>query len=293
MMVAGTVTDAAALMGVTQPAVSRMLRDLQSELGLRLFERHGMKLVPTNEGLTLYAEVARSFVGLERIAQVAREVKERRAGVVRVSSMPALMNGFLPRFVGSFLRERPKMDLSLHGASSPLVLEQILSGQSELGFAMGPLDHAGVIALPMPAARMQAALPEGHPLLEKAVIHVSDLHGQDYVALDGGRSRMRMDRLLDVQGVRPVLRAETTLSGIVCGIVASGLGISVCDPYTLREFENRGVVARPFEPAMAFEFSAVRSAQRSFPAIAKSLLDAFRAHTTRFLAERDCLLSEE
>lgn len=291
MMVAGTVTDAAALMGVTQPAVSRMLRDLQATLGLNLFERHGMKLVPTNEGLTLYAEVERSFVGLERIAQVARDVKERRAGVLRIAAMPALMNGFLPRFAGGFLRERPKMDLSLHGIGSHLVLEQVLSGEHELGFAMGPLEHTGLIAHPMPAARMQAALPEGHRLAQKDVIHISDLKGEDFVTLDGGgRSRMRIDRLLELHNVRPVLRAETRLSGIVCGLVASGLGISVCDPYTLREFESRGVVVRPFEPVVEFEFAAVRSAQRSFPAIAQALLDAFTAHTTDFLAARGCLI---
>ncbi len=282
-MVAGTATDAAALMGVTQPAVSRMLRDLQAVLGLRLFEKVGNKLVPTNEGLTLYGEVERSFVGLERIARAAQEVKERRAGVLRIAAMPALMNGFLPRFVGGFLADRPKIDLSLSGAGSPLVLEQTLSGECDLGFAMGPLEHAGLIALPMPVARMVAVLPVGHRLAEREVVQITDLDGEDFIALDGGgRSRMRIDRLAELHNVRFVVRAETRLSGIVCGLVSSGLGMSICDPYTAREFAGRGVVARPFEPAVEFEFAAVRSAQRQFPAVARDLLEAFIAHTATF-----------
>lgn len=284
-MVAGTATDAAALMGVTQPAVSRMLRDLQAALGFRLFEKVGNKLVPTNEGLTLYAEVERSFVGLDRIARAAQEVKGRRAGVLRIAAMPALMNGFLPRFVGGFLADRPKIDLSLMGAGSHLVLEQVLSGECELGFAMGPLEHAGLIAQSMPVARMVAVLPFGHRLAEKAVVQVTDLDGEDFIALDGGgRSRMRIDRLAELHSVRLVVRAETRLSGIVCGLVSSGLGMSICDPFTAREFAHRGVVARPFEPAVEFEFAAVRSAQRQFPAVAKDLLEAFIAHTAAFLA---------
>ncbi len=284
-MVAGTATDAAALMGVTQPAVSRMLRDLQDALGFRLFEKVGNKLVPTNEGLTLYSEVERSFVGLDRIARTAQEVKGRRAGMLRIAAMPSLMNGFLPRFVGGFLAERPKLDLSLMGTGSHLVLEQVLSGECELGFAMGPLEHAGLIAQPMPVAQMVAVLPVGHRLTEKAVVHVSDLHGEDFIALDGGgRSRMRIDRLAELHNVRLVVRAETRLSGIVCGLVSSGLGMSLCDPFTAREFAGRGVVARPFEPAVDFEFAAVRSAQRQFPAVAKDLLEAFTAHTAAFVA---------
>lgn len=286
IMVAGTVTDAAALMGVTQPAVSRMLRDLQAALGLRLLERHGTKLVPTNEGLTLFAEVERSFVGLERIAQVAQEVKERRAGVLRIASMPALMNGFLPRFVGGFLKDKPRMDLALSGLGSHLVLEQVLSGECDLGFVMGPLAHAAVVAHPMPTAPMVAVLPSDHPLAAKRELSATDLEGQDFIALElGGLSRMRVDRMLELNNVRPVVRAETRLTGIVCGLVASGLGISVCDPFTAHEFNGRGVTIRRFEPRVNFEFAAVYSAQRRFPAVGKALLDAFIAHTTTFIAQ--------
>lgn len=286
IMVSGTVTDAAVLMGVTQPAVSRMLRDLQATLGLTLFERRGAKLVPTNEGLTVYAEVARSFVGLERIAHVAREVKERRAGVLRIAAMPALMNGFLPRFVGRFLKDKPRMDLSLSGVSSHLVLEHTLSGECDLGFVMGPLAHAGLIAHPMPSAPMVAVLPQDHPLVAKDAIHVTDFDGQDFIAMEpGGLSRMQLDRIMELHNVRPVVRAETRLSGIVCGLVTSGLGVSVCDPFTAHEFTARGLVIRPFTPSVDFEFAAVRSAQKRFPAVGKALLDAFVLHGRAFIAE--------
>lgn len=286
VMITGTATDAAAHVGVTQPAISRLLRDLQRGLDLRLFERQGARLVPTNEALTLYAEVERSFIGLARIANVARELKERRAGLLRIAAMPALINGFLPRFVGGFLARRPKLDLTLDGLLSHLVLEQAISGQCDLGFAMGPFEHSGIIVQHMPAARMVAVLPAGHPLAGKPAIHVTDLHGQDFVALmHGSRSRQRIDGLCEQANVRPVIRAETRLSEITCSLVASGLGIAVCDPFTGREFDGRGVVVRCFEPAIDFEFAAIRSAQRQLPAIARELLDGFTRYTAAFVAE--------
>src|SRR5438270_2131331 len=111
LMLTASTVRAAEVMHVTQPAVSRLVRELQDALELRLFERRGTRLVPTSEAVSLYAEVERSFVGMERIAQAARDLRARRAGRLRIAAMPALCNGFLPRFTGGFLAAHPQLDL--------------------------------------------------------------------------------------------------------------------------------------------------------------------------------------
>src|SRR6201994_2843499 len=108
-MLTGSVTEAAALMKVTQPAVSRLLRDLQALLKMELFERRGTGLVPTAAAMALYTEVERSFVGLERITAAAEEIRYRRIGALKVAALPALVNGYLPRVIGGFLKERPNL----------------------------------------------------------------------------------------------------------------------------------------------------------------------------------------
>ncbi len=89
-----------------------MIRDFQHHVGLALFERRGTRLVPTSEALSLYAEVERTFVGLERIAKTATEIRTRRTGFLRIAAMPALANGFLPRFAGKFATEHPRTSIS-------------------------------------------------------------------------------------------------------------------------------------------------------------------------------------
>src|SRR2546429_4375845 len=103
MMLTGSVTDAAKLMAVTQPAVSRLLRDFQALLKTELFERRGSGLVPTAAATALYIEIERSFVGLERITPAAQEIRSRRTGTLRIAALPALSNGYLPRFGGRVL----------------------------------------------------------------------------------------------------------------------------------------------------------------------------------------------
>ena len=77
-------------MGVTQPAVSRLLRDLQATLKLRLFEKRGTGLTPTAAATALYTEVERSFVGLDRITAAADEIRTRRTGMLRLAALAAL-----------------------------------------------------------------------------------------------------------------------------------------------------------------------------------------------------------
>src|SRR5437899_9747096 len=162
VVLTGGVGMAAKLINVTQPAVSRMIRDLQQHLGLTLFERRSTGLVPTSEALSLYAEVERAFVGLERISQMATELRTRRAGFLRIAALPALANGFLPRFVGRFLADRPKLDIVLSGLVSHAVLTAVAQGQCDLGFAEASIAHAAVQLEPMPAAPFVAVLPQDH-----------------------------------------------------------------------------------------------------------------------------------
>jgi DNA-binding transcriptional LysR family regulator len=284
VVLTGGVGAAAALLNVTQPAVSRLIRDLQHDLGLVLFERRGTGLVPTSEALSLYAEVERAFVGLERIAQMATELRTRRAGFLRIAALPALANGFLPRFVGGFLEERPKLDIVLSGLVSHAVLAAVAQGQCDLGFAEASMEHASVQLERLPAAPFVAVLPERHRLARKKRLRPRDFEGENFISLGPSTlSRFRIDRLFDEHGVSRILRIETPLSEIACALAGSGAGVALCEPFTATEYATRGIVARPFEPRIDFEFAALHASQRSLPPIAREFIDSFRAHVTEFL----------
>ncbi|MGV7216268.1 LysR substrate-binding domain-containing protein [Bradyrhizobium sp. UFLA05-112] len=276
MMLTGSVTEAARLMVVTQPAVSRLLRDLQALLKMELFERRGTGLVPTAAATALYTEVERSFVGLERIAAAAEEIRGRRTGSLRIAALPALANGYLPRLAGHFLKERPNLNLAFFGVISPIVVDWVLNNQCDIGFAEVPI-AAGLPGLRLPALARVAVLPAGHRLAEKDVLEPRDFEGETFISLSAGSaSRHLVDQVFHRNDVSRVLRVETTLSEIMCGMVSSGLGVAICDPFTAQEFSTRGVIVRRFLPRIDFEFSAVFPAQRSPSPVALDLVEALR-----------------
>ncbi len=189
MMLTGSVTEAAKLMAVTQPAVSRLLRDFQALLKMDLFERRGTGLVPTAAATTLYTEVERSFVGLERITAAAEEIRGRRIGSLRIAALPALSNGYLPRLAGHFLKQRPNLNLAFFGVISPIVIDWVLNNQCDIGFAEMPIAHSGLPSLRLPALPRVAVLPTGHRLAEKQVLEPRDFEGETFISLSAGSAQ--------------------------------------------------------------------------------------------------------
>ena len=172
----------------------------------------------------------------------------------------------------------------LSGLVSHAVVTAVAHGQCDLGFAEASLEHAAVLKEDMPVAPMVAVLPQAHRLARKALLRPADFAGESFISLGHTTlSRFRIDRVFAEHGVTRVMRIETPLSEISCSLAGAGAGVTLCEPFTATEYATRGIVARPFEPRIDFEFAALTVAQRSVPPVARAFIDAFRTHVADFV----------
>lgn len=283
VIVTGGITAAAQALNVTQPAVTRLIQDLQYALGLPLFVKRGARLVPTNEALSLYREVERQFVGLERIENAARNLRDGRAGSLRVAALPAFNVGFLPRVVGRYLKQKPDLEIAIYGSISSQVVDWVTSGFCELGFAQLPLDFPGIDIEILPAMAPVAVLPTGHRLAAKAVLAPEDFVDEPFISLEQSTQlRYRIDALFSAHRVARQTRVETPLSMIACGLVAAGAGLSVVDPFTAEEYRGRGVEVRPLRPAVTYDIAIIWGAGRFRSAVALDFAETVRAAALDF-----------
>src|SRR5207244_8698148 len=102
---------------------------------------------------------------------------------LRSAALPALVGGFLPRFMASFLASRPKLDLALFGLTSRTVLDWVVSGQCDVGIAEVPIEHPAVVLEKLPVVRAVAILPRRHRLARKRELEPSDFAGQPFISL--------------------------------------------------------------------------------------------------------------
>jgi len=277
VMVAGSVTTAARLMHVTQPAVSRLIHELEACLRLRLFERHGVTLRPTEDAVSLFQEVERSYIGLERIADFAQALHERRTESLRVVATFGLAMTFLPHLLSRFAPEWPETRLNVGSLPQHQVASAIAADQYDVGIVGMPVDHPAVIAGATETVEALAVLPAGHHLAGKPYLEPSDFSGENFISLGPSSVlRIRVNAWFADAGVDREIRMETSLATIACALVAGGSGVTIVEPFAAVEFLSRGLVLKPLRPQIGHEMRFLWSAKRPLPPVAAAFVEALR-----------------
>lgn len=259
VMVAGNMTAAASVLGVTQPAVSRLIRDLEASLGLRLFDREGNHLLPSREGVVLYSEVDKIFRNIDHIAIVAQELRNARLGTLRIASVVALSLTCIPAVLQEFQKGRPSVVTSLKSFDSRVVVELVAQHHFDIGFAQAARSpNSDVSVKPLPSVEAVCILPAWSPLREKPVITPKDIEGNVFISLgERGSLRLKTDAVLREHGVRNVRYIETSLAASAKALVSRGMGMAIVDPFTAWSGQDQSLAIRRFEPTITYEASII------------------------------------
>ena len=286
VMRCGSVSEAAKTLHRSQPALSAMLANMESELGFVLFERRGNRLVPKPEAHFFMEEVNQVLDDFSRATRMMSEVARLQDGQLRVACMPAASLFLVPRLVSEFVQDKPKVKVSIMSNSSTAVHDWVASQKFDLGIAEVPAnERASLLVEPIETACV-CALRADNPLAQRAIITAADL--------DGLPMAMMFDEHFTAVETRAAFaRAGVTLNqrfelrAFISGFdfVEQGLAYSICDPisaasYRLYRDIHGPLVFRPFEPRVAYTFAVLRPAYKP----ASLLTDAFCHQLTSRIA---------
>ncbi|TWF59244.1 LysR substrate-binding domain-containing protein [Neorhizobium alkalisoli] len=257
VMMAGGITSAAEAMNITQPAVSRLIRDLEDIVKLQLFDRQGTRLVPTAEATRLYREVERLYLGLDQIAQAADDIREHKNTVLRIGSVTSLVRPYLQQAITDILGERLDVPLVIDVENSRYIWDMVEQNRYDLGLVFSSSRMADKNATLLFSSDAVAAMPRGHRLASRAIITPSDLL-DERVLIPGRNSplRLALDRAFSREDRLPVSTMETSMLNSCC-FAASGVGIGIVDRISIHS-AGADVVAIPFEPRIEVSYYAIR-----------------------------------
>lgn len=254
VMARGTTTHAGELIGLTQSAVSRLITQLEDELGFNLFDRRHGRLLITPEGQHFYAVAEKVLAGIDQIKATARDITTLGTGTVRIIAMPALGYGLLPGPIAAIKTRYKQIKLSLDSGSRLQIEHGVASAKYDFGLATLPIEHESIDTEPLCGMDAVCIMPPDHPLARKTIVRAADLDGEQFISLEPGTMfRYRTDEVFGSLGIRRKIGVEAQSTVTVCNLVASGIGLSLVHPFVAQTFSNRLVIKR-FEPAMRFEY---------------------------------------
>lgn len=251
-------TSAAHMLSITQPAVSRLIADMETGLGLRLFERNGPRLKPTDDAMRLMDEVERVFLGLHQIEQAARRIKRFPQTLMRIAAPPFLSLEFAAHIIGALSRRFPELRFSLHTDNSRAIADQVARGEHDLAFCTLPAGAEDVRVLHQTQVEAVCILPRSHPLAASDVIEVGQLAEAPLIVLgQSGSIRPQIDSVFTQAGFAPNIIAEILFAASAGSLVAEGLGIALMDPFSARASRHPETVIRPFLPSVMLSYSMI------------------------------------
>ncbi|SFU08095.1 LysR family transcriptional regulator [Sedimentitalea nanhaiensis] len=282
VMRCGTVSGAAEEMRVSQPAISRQIRDLEERLDLRLFTRHGGRITATPEAHEFWTEVERNLVGLKQIERAAEQIKRGQRATMTIAAAPVFALTVLPEAVAQLHQQQPRLTTSFMSMTTLPVVRQVALGQCQIGFGMQTHHKFEIDLISAGAFPYRFIATADHPLADKETIRVEDLAGQDFVGFeDSTQTGRNLDRLFAGMENPPLVRFRSYLSHIVSVMALRGLGIALVDPFTAETHEQMGGISRPFLSAERFEYSIIKAVGARLSSECDALLQTFEKLTDR------------
>ncbi len=254
----GSVIAASRVMNLSQPAVSRLLAQLEGELKLTLFQRTRQRLVLTDEGRAFVREAGRILANLDEIPRIAAEIRASRIQRLRIVTMPRTARSVVCPAVARLARRHPDVQVSVDLRARREIALWIGGKEYDIGFGGLPVHHDSIGSEVLVRTRLEVLMPKGHPLESRDVLSVEDLAPEPIIAQSPGLLlRRQTDELFHSRDIDIHYSLLTSSSQMACQLVAHGAGLTIIDRLSAANFRSENVTLRPLEPKRWVQFGTL------------------------------------
>lgn len=275
IMMAGSISEAARLLFIAQPSVSRILQVTEDRLGFLLFERVRGRLYPTPEAKRIYEEVETAYAGVQRVDDLVRALVEGRSGKLNVVCSPSLGVHLVPRAIARFNRRYPELPIHFEPLTHNNLIPRVLFGKNYLGVSMFEVVHPNLAAEPLARVPLVAVAPRGR-LAQKPSVSLDDLSGEPWIdyAHDTPLGRIVGEAFRNTPRPAPIVEVRSAISA--CQLALEGVGVALVDPFCAGEELRTRMDVRPLKPEQWLSVHALYPRVEPLSHSARSFLEVLR-----------------
>jgi DNA-binding transcriptional LysR family regulator len=247
----------AAALNTTQPAISRIIRSLEREMGAELMVRAGTRIVRlTPEGEDVVARARIILLDVKNLARIAKERADARSGTMNVATTHTQAAYGLVGVVKKFTGLYPDVNLQLRHGASDEIAQWVSRGEVDIGISAKPKSlPANVVSVDAYAIERCIIAPVGHPILKVGKPTAKDIARYPIVAYDErAQTGVLLNELFAREGLTARIVVKASDSDVVMSYVAAGLGIALLQKQIVRHEKRKGIrtieVGHLLPPAM-------------------------------------------
>lgn len=286
IMQVGTISGAAQVLHISQPAVTKVLQHAELQLGMPLFERVRGKLVPRPEAHRLFVETEKLNRDLQGIRRLAASLKGRAVETVRLVSTPAVAISVLPRAMSLWRHDFPEARCELGTHHTTEIVNTLRLGEADLALSLQDPRHPGIVAEPIAQGLMTVLAPRGtwNEADCRAPLGAAGLNGELIGYADNDPLGETIVAACEAQGVHPVFRTVVQTYQIARSMVEAGAGMAVVDPFTASSAQGDKVQRRPWDPAIPVSLYLLTASHAPLSHGARALANCIGESARRCLA---------
>lgn len=282
IMRSGSVTAAARLLNVTQPAVSAVLRHCETQLRVKLFDRTGGRLHPTPEAHAIYPDIANIFQRVDTVTRITQDLVGGRLGQVTVAATFSAANGPLAAAVTEFVRKRPAVKVAIHALPSIQVIDRVARREADFGLCFAPARDPAIEAELLKASEIACIMPHSHPLARLETVPIEALAGQDIITYASHTPiGQPVEEAFLEAGITLNRRIQVNYSMTAFLLAAQGAGIALVEPMLLASASMPSLVARPIRPQIEVRTMLIHAVGRPPTKTSSKLVELVRAQISR------------
>lgn len=278
IMISGSVSRAAKLLGMTQSAASKMLRQLEDDTGLLLFERTHQRLVPTPQALRLQESVEHLYGSYGVVQRLIGSLANPDHGNVTVAAIPTQAATFIPQAVKRLRERHPGITVTLEILANQPVVDRVLNGQADFGLVHDITASPDTHNEDLGPQHLVCVAARGHRYTDLDHVTAQDLKSETFLSY-GPQTNFGsfVELAFSEAGLHMPVSVEVTSSAALLALIRAGVGVGLVEPAAIVPFPEDQFVVRPFRPSLLIHSRIVRSRIRPLTRHAELLLDEYRA----------------
>jgi DNA-binding transcriptional LysR family regulator len=254
IMVTGTIADAAKLLNVSAPGISRLMKYTESALGTRLFDRRHGRYVPTSEARNIFHLLDTVYQKVEDLQFAIEAMGKGASQELRLGSVPSIANVMVPRAIERLRKRFPELMLDIDILKIEETIDYLLLGRGEMVAISSRFEHSMIDFVPLATGRLLCIVPENSPLAAKKAISPGEMAKFPLIGINPKDPYGAiMARIFENAGVRYRMDIKARFGMTVCSLVAAGLGIAIIDEFTVAYDKVRGLKCLEIEADTTYQ----------------------------------------